>query len=263
MNRPCPEMQDKVADYVLGALDAEQTEALQKHLSGCEACRQYARSLQEQGQSLVALGRRLDADMEARRDRVVEVLQEVAPVATNTRPFPSGGIGILPMIHGQDAHATRSFLKMGIAAVLVLGAGVVVGRATAPRPVDVEQLRADLQASLVASLKPAVQESVSAEVDRRLESGLAAGAASLRDKLAEQLRGDLQVFVTQFTAGSEQRLEKRFAEFVQLIEQARLKDRLHVVRALEQMEQNRHRDRTQIQTSLAALVEKKPAAIQH
>ncbi len=44
--------------------------------------------------------------------------------------------------------------------MLVLGAGVGIGRWTAPRPVDVERLRADLQASIVASLKPAVQESI-------------------------------------------------------------------------------------------------------
>jgi len=248
MNRPCPEMQDKVADYVLGALDTQQVEALQEHLGGCDACRQYAQSLQEQAQSLVALGHRLDADMEARRDKAIEALQDVSSVQTGTRRiFPSVG----------------GFLRMAVAAVLVLGAGVVIGRATAPQPVEVERLRADLQASIVASLKPVMQENIQAEVDQRLESGLVAGEASLRDKLAEQLRGDLQLFATQFTAGSEQRLEKRFAEFVQLIEEARLKDRLHVVRALEQMEQNRYRDRTKIQTSLAAVIEKKPAAIQH
>ena len=118
MNGPCPQMQDKVADYVLGALDTQQAEALQKHLGGCEACRQYAQSLQEQAQSLVALGRQIDADMEARRDKVIQALQDASPVQTGTRRlFPpsaaferrlKGGIGILPMIHGLEAHATRN-----------------------------------------------------------------------------------------------------------------------------------------------------------
>ena len=248
MNRPCPDMQDKIADYVLGALDTRQAEALQQHLSGCEACRQYAQSLQEQAQSLVTLGRQFDADMEARRDRVIQALQDTSPVQTGTRR-------LFPPVGG--------FLRMSIAAVLVLGAGVIIGRAVAPRPVDVERLRSDLQASIIASLRPAVQERVLAEVDRRLESGLAANETSLRSELTEQLKGDLQLFATQFAAGSEQQMEKRFTEFVRLVEQARLKDRLQVVRALEQVEQNRYRDRTQIQTSLATLIEKKPAAIQH
>jgi anti-sigma factor RsiW len=266
MNRPCPEMQDKIADYVLGALDTRQAEALQQHLAACEGCRQYAQSLQDETQSLVALGRQVDTDMEARHDRVIEALQDMSPVQTSTRLFPSGGIGILPMIHGQDAHATKNLLRMGIAAVLVLGAGVMIGRSVAPRPVDVEQLRADLQASIVASLKPAVQESVVAEVDHRLESGLATGEASLRGELAEQLRGDLQLFATQFTAGSERRLDKRFAEFIELIEEARLKDRQQVAKALEQIEHDRVRDRAQFGTGLqyvAALTAKATPAIQH
>jgi anti-sigma factor RsiW len=244
-------MQDRIADYVLGALDAQQGEALQEHLGGCEACRQYAQSLQEQAQSLVALGCRLDANMETRRDKVIEALQDVSPVQTSTRRiFPSVG----------------GFLRMSIAAALVLGAGVMIGRATAPRPVDVEQLRGDLQASIIASLRPAVQEIVLAQVDRRLESGLAANEASLRDQLAEQLRGDLQLFATQFTAGSDRRVEKRFADFVQLIEEARLKDRQQVAKALEQMEHDRVRDKAQFGIGLqhvAALTAKATPAIQH
>ena len=251
MNRPCPQMQDKVADYVLGALDAQQAEALQEHLGHCEACQQYAQSLREQAQSLAAFGRRLEIDMEARRDRVIEALQDVSPVETRTRRiFPSVG----------------GFLRMSVAAALVLGAGVMIGRATAPRPVDVEQLRTDLQASIVASLKPAVQESISAEVDRRLESGLAANEASLRDELAEQLRGDLQLFAAQFTAGSDRRMDKRFAEFAQLIEEARLKDRQQVAKALDRIEQNRVRDKAQFGTglqSVAALTAKATPAVQH
>jgi hypothetical protein len=251
MNRPCPEMQDKVADYVLGALDSQEADALEEHLAACEACRRYARSLQEQTQALVALGRQMDADMEARRDKVIEALGAVLPLSTGTRR-------LFPPVGG--------FLRMSVAAVLVLGAGVIIGRATAPRSVDVEQLRADLQASIAASIKPAVQESILAQVDRRLETGLAANEASLRDELAEQLRGDLQLFATQFTAGSEQRLEKRFAELVQLIEAARQQDRQQVAKALDQIEHDRVRDRAQFGTGLqyvAALTAKATPAIQH
>jgi hypothetical protein len=251
MNRPCPEMQDKVADYVLGALDSRQAEALQQHLSGCEACRQYAQSLQKQAQSLVALGRQFDADMEARRDKVIEALQDVSPVQTGTRR-------LFPPVGG--------FLRMSAAAVLVLGAGEIIGRSVAPRPADVEQLRADLQASIIASLRPAVQESILAEVNQRLESGLTAGEASLRGELAEQLRGDLQLFATQFTTGSERRMDKKFAEFVRLLEEARLKDRQQVAKALDRIEQDRVRDKTQIRTGLqyvAALTAKATPAMQN
>jgi anti-sigma factor RsiW len=240
-------MQERITDYVLGALDPQQAEILREHLAGCDACRQYVQSLKSQARSLVALGRQIDAGMEARQDRVIEALQNLSPAeAGTTRVFPFVG----------------GFLRTAVAAVLVLGAGVGIGRWTAPQPADVEQLRADLQASIAASVAPAVQESILSQVDQRLQAGLSKNEAKLRAELASQVRDDLQRFAAQAASSSETLMDKRFAEFVQLLEEARLKDRQHVVKALEQVEQNRYRDRTQIQTSLAALIEKKPATVQ-
>jgi anti-sigma factor RsiW len=247
MNGPCPQMQDQIADYVLGALDTQQAEALRAHLAGCEGCRQYAQSLKSQARSLVALGSQIEAGMEARQDKVVEALQNLSPAeAGRTRVFPFVG----------------GFLRMAVAAVLVLGAGVGIGRWTAPRSVDVEQLRTDLQASIAASIAPAVQESILSQVDQRLQAGLSKNETKLRAELAGQVRDDLRRLTVQSTSDAEALVEKRFAELVQLVEEARLKDRQQVVKALEQMELNRYRDRTQIRTGLAALIEKKPAAVQ-
>jgi len=246
MNRPCPQRQDEIADYVLGALDARQADALREHLAGCEACRQYARSLQEQASSLAALGRQIEAGMSARQDRVIGALEEVPPAAVGTRRVFSWG----------------GFLKTAVAAVLVLGAGIGLGRWTAPRPVDVGQLRADLEASIVASLGPALQERLSAEMEQRLQAGLATNEANLHLALADQLRGDLQLFAAQFTAGSERRLERTIAELIQLIEEARLKDRQYVAEALDRIEQSRVQDKTRIVRSLAALTPQATPAMQ-
>jgi anti-sigma factor RsiW len=251
MNKPCPQMQDRIADYVLGALDARQTQTLQEHLAGCEACREYARSLEVQANSLVALGREIETGMSARQDRVIEALQNAAPVT-------AGAGKAFPFIGG--------FVRTAVAAALVLGAGVVLGRWTAPRPVDVEQLRAEVQASVAAALQPAVQEAVLAQVDQRLSAGWATAEANLRAELGNQLRGDLQLFAAQFTAGSEKQMEKRFTELVQLIEDARLKDRQYVARALDRIEQNQIRDKRQIGLglqSIVALTAKATPAVQH
>ncbi len=251
MNRPCPQMQDRIADYVLRALDTQQTQALQEHLAGCAACRQYAESLERQANSLIALGREVETGMSARADRAIEALQNASPVAAGARR-------VVPFIGG--------FVRTAVAAVLVLGAGVMLGRWTAPRPVDVEQLRVDLQASIAAALKPTVQEAILAQVDQRLRTGLTTTEANLRAELGDQLRGDLQLFAVQFTSGSERRMDKRFTELVQLIEEARLKDRQYVAKALDRIEQNQLRDKKQIGLglqSVAALTAKATPTVQY
>jgi hypothetical protein len=228
----------------LEILDTEAAEALRKHLAVCDACRQHAQELADQAKSLVALGQQIEAGREARADRVIEALQNVSPVEAGT-------VRVLPFFGG--------FLRTAVAAVLLLGVGVVVGRWTGPRPADMEQLRTEVEASVAASLQSALQEAVLTQVDQRLQADLATYEAVLRAELGEQLRGDWRLFAAQCTGGLERQMDKRFAEFVQLVEEARLKDRRQVARALEQMEQDRLRDKTRIGLgfqSLAALTAK-------
>ncbi len=245
MNKPCPQRQDRIADYVLGTLDLQQAEILREHLAGCEACRQYVQSLQGQAESLVALGSQIEAGMEARQARVIEALQKASPVEEDTTR-------VIPLLRG--------FLKTAVAAVLVLGAGVGIGRWTASPSVDVEQLRADLQASVTV----AVQESLWGQVDQRVQAGLAKSEAKVRAEVAGQVRDDLQRLVAQAATNSQTLVEKRFDELVQIVEEARLKDRQRVAKALDQIEQNRLRDRVQIGMGLqAALTTKATPAVQH
>jgi anti-sigma factor RsiW len=250
MNKPCPRMQDRIADYVLGTLLPQEAEILREHLATCDACRQYVQSLKGQARALADLGCEIDAGMQARQNKVIEALQEVSLGAANTPR-------VIPFLGG--------FMRIAVAAVLVLGVGVAIGRWTAPR-VDIEQLRADVQASVLTSVGPAVQEAVLAQVDQRLRTALATNNANFRAELGDQIRGDLQLFATQFTAGAERQMEKRFTELVQNIEQARLMDRQRVARALDQIEENRLRDKTQIGLGLqtvAALTAKATPAAQH
>ena len=53
----------------------------------------------------------------------------------------------------------------GVAAVLAIA--FVLGRQSAPEPIDAERLRSDLEVSLRASLEPAIRESVLNEVEHR------------------------------------------------------------------------------------------------
>ena len=68
MNRPCPDMTDRIVDYLLGALETREAKAVQEHLEQCANCRQYLQSLQRQGEALVRLSRQVSADMETRQE---------------------------------------------------------------------------------------------------------------------------------------------------------------------------------------------------
>ena len=227
MNGPCPSMQEQIADYVLAVLEEPQTEAVRKHLAECPQCRAYAQALQQQSEALAALGDEVKSGMAARQERAMQAFDAAAP-GRKRSPW----LGRLA--------------PMAVAALLVLGVGITIGRLTAPKPIDVEQLRADLQASVHAS--------VLADVDRRLEPALAADETRLKTEIVELLRQDLRTFATDVVSNSEQMMDRRFDEFVRLIEAARLKDRQRVVRAFEQVELNRRRDRTQIGQGVRSLV---------
>jgi anti-sigma factor RsiW len=204
MNRPCPDMRDRIADYVLGALDEPQAEALRMHLAGCPDCRQHFHSLKQQGEALAELGGQLSDCMTARQDRVIGALEDVVPAALR-----------LPLIGG--------LLKTAVAAVVILSAGIAIGRWTAPPQVNVEQLRAQVEASVTA----AVQDSLLTETDRRLQASLFAND--------EHLRRDLRAFAAQVASNAETMMSRQYADLVDIIEAGRKTDRMRVEKALEQI----------------------------
>jgi anti-sigma factor RsiW len=229
-------MRERIADYVLGVLDEGEAEAVRDHVSGCEACQGYLRTLTEHSEALTALGQHIQKDMHAREDKVIAALEAMGP---------SGS--------GRDSTVvgTTRLLWTAVAAVLMLGVGITIGRLTAAEPIDVEQLRADLKRSVAASLQPALEESV----DERL------GAA-----LAGQLRQELRVFGAQLMVDSEAMMDRRLDDFLELIEAARLKDRQRVAQAFEQIELNRMRDVRQLGLGLRTLAvrtDEKAAPIQN
>ncbi len=248
MNEICREMQDRIADYTLGALDEQQAGQVEAHLKECRPCREYREALRAQSEGLAALGREVEADMEARRGRALQVLAEVPDAS------PSGGRTLFWMA------------RLAVAAVLVLAVGIAIGRLTAPQPIDVEQLRADLETSITSALKPAVAQDAQVMADERLLTALEASNTELKAQIGAQVRRDLQAFAAEFVTGSEAMVDRRLGDLVQLIEAARLTDRQRVARAFEQVELNRRRDRTQIGRglqSLAVLTNAEPTRIQN
>ena len=138
----------------------------------------------------------------------------------------------------RRAVINRSVIKFAAAAILLIGAGFLVGHLSAPQQVDVEQLRADL-----------VQQ-----MSRHCESILETRHAQLREEVYRQVRRDLTEFAAQTLAASKDVTDQRLVELIRLIEAARMRDRWRVAAALEQIELDRLQDKTQFRNGLKMLV---------
>ena len=126
--------------------------------------------------------------------------------------------------------------KLAAAAVLLIAAGVVAGRFSAPKPVDAEALRATLESSLKSSLEPAIRQAVLAEADSRWQSIFKAGCDQLKDELTQQARYDLSQFAERTLAAAGTQTDQRLKELIALIEAARIQDRRRIEEALDHIE---------------------------
>ena len=126
--------------------------------------------------------------------------------------------------------------KLAAAAVLMIGAGFIGGRLSAPEPMDVQELQAALESSLKASLVPAIRQELLSEMDDRWQSTLAVSNAKVKDELARQVRRDLAEFAAQTLAASGTRTDQRLNELIQLIEAARIQDRQRMASAFDYIE---------------------------
>jgi len=147
-----------------------------------------------------------------------------------------------------------SIMKLAAAAVLLISLGYLTGRLSAPEPIDVEQLQANLVSSLKASLEPTIRQDLVTQMDRRWESVFASTCVQLREELHQQVRRDLTEFASQTLAASRTLTDRRLIELIQLIEAARMQDRRRVAEALELIELNRLQDKTHFGKGLQTLV---------
>lgn len=126
--------------------------------------------------------------------------------------------------------------KLAAAAVLMIGAGYIAGRVSAPKPVNVQELQAALESSLKSSLVPAIRQELLSQMDDRWQSTLAASNARVKDELARQVRRDLTEFAAQTLAASGTRTDRRLMELIELIDATRLQDRRRMAAAFDYIE---------------------------
>jgi hypothetical protein len=112
-------------------------------------------------------------------------------------------------------------IKFAAAAVLLICSGFLSGWLFAPKPMDVEQLRAEIEASL--------------------KSSLAVSCEQIRNELHQQVQRDLTEFATQTLAASTTATDQRLIELIRLIDAARMQDHLRVAAAIEKIEMDKEK----------------------
>lgn len=129
----------------------------------------------------------------------------------------------------------NGLIKLAAAAVLMVGAGFIGGRLSAPEPLDVQQLQAALESSLKSSLLPAIQQELLTKADEHWQSTLAASNTRLKEELARQVRSELELLAERTMTAVGNLTDQRLMEFARIIEAARIKDRQRVEAAFNYM----------------------------
>jgi len=127
-------------------------------------------------------------------------------------------------------------MKLAAAAVLMIGAGYIAGRLSAPEPVNVQELQVALESSLKSSLEPAIRQELLSQMDERWQAALAASNARVKNELTRQVRRDLMEFAAQTLAASGTRTDQRLMELIELIDAVRLQDRQRMAAAFDYIE---------------------------
>jgi len=126
-------------------------------------------------------------------------------------------------------------IKLAAAAVLMVGAGFIGGRLSAPEPLDVQKLQAALESSMKSSFEPALRQEILAEIDNHLQLALATESNKLKEDLARQVHRDMDTYVEQTLTVVGNLMDQRLMNFARMIEAARIKDRQHVAAAFDYM----------------------------
>lgn len=228
MNGLCRQMQDKIADYVIGALSKEETDAVNQHTAQCPQCRAYMEAMQRQGGTLSQWAEEVQSRMPSQEDKVIAALEDVRPQRAQS-------------VWRIVAHSNLA--RLTAAALLILGIGFLAGRLSAPSVGDIQQLRAQFQESLTDC-----EQRIIEQTNQDMDAALSA--------VQNQLRLDLKEFGIQTLAAVKTVTDQRSAELIQLIEQARLRDRWHIEAALEYIQAGRLQDNARFGMGLQALAAK-------
>jgi len=175
-------------------------------------------------------------------------MHRIRDTLMSEKAIPKGGTGFQPVRArpGWPCHVLslktafqqglpQILMKLAAAAVLMISAGFIGGRLSAPEPLDVQELRAVLESSLKSPLEPAIRQEMLAEIENRLQLALADYSDTLKQELGQQVRRDMETYAEQTLTTAGNLIDQRLMGLARMLEAARIKERQHVAAAFDYM----------------------------
>jgi hypothetical protein len=119
----------------------------------------------------------------------------------------------------------KGLVKFAAAAVILITAGYAIGRFSAPKAPDIEQLQ--------AALEPAIRQNLLREMVPYVQAGLANGYTQIKNELQQQYRRDLSDFAIQTLAASNTVTNQRLQQLIEAINTSQTHERQWYATALE------------------------------
>lgn len=166
------------------------------------------------------------SQIEPSKDATERAIQKARDVVLSEQ---KGRVGLTP------PSLIGKFMKLAAAAVLMIGAGYIAGRVSAPEPLNVQELTVAIESSLKSSLEPALKEELLGQIDEHLQSTLIASHTEIKDDIVRQVRLDLEAFTDQTLTAVSNLTDQRLMQFARMIEAARIKERQQVAAAFDYM----------------------------
>ncbi len=184
------------------------------------------------------------------KEVVEETLQRIA----------ESGPSLLPIRNPQSV--IRNSLRFAAAAAVLVFLGYAVGRLSAPKPMNLDQIRATLTPAVAAAIEPDLRARVADEMRDDYQIALAGLYVRVKEELTDQYRDDLNRLAAQMLTASNAVTNELLTQLVQNIDTAQSQDRRQITRALYEIERNRVEDRTQLASGLQTLANRTDAIAQ-
>ena len=114
MNEECEKIKNLITDYISGILTETEAADLQRHLKDCRTCSKYMRALKDEDKLLTALFAEIDTNMEARQQRVLQVINQ----SGQTKQIKTIPIWVKIM--------KNRVIKLTVAAVIIIAAIILL-----------------------------------------------------------------------------------------------------------------------------------------